>query len=265
MTQSHVITIKDAVDILERTKHADYLKYTIELLDTLKFDRNAPFKEYLDMIETETEQWIMKFPLSLKSITSLVKPKTALLNLLRCKDVVDALGADYCLRVGNKIASTWRTISKQEVERRSATRTGTVVVEKQGCSTKVDDDRMVNPDDEEEELDDEDEDEDGSESEGSAATDTNVIENEGESTERRNLGEQLAEVKAAVARLQAVNKGLNNSIKRQQETIRTLDVENKNEAAKVVLLKSALTEIVDNATEIPQWFINSFKRMLDNM
>jgi hypothetical protein len=228
MATEHVLTIKDTLDILEKYDHPDYLKYTIELLDSLKFDRSTPFKEYLDLVKTEPEQWISKFPTSLKCSTSLCKPKTAMLNLLKKQRVIGALGADYCQGVSKKVSSAWKAMGKQEVERRLGINPQTVAEMRAGDTGCA----RVTPVEPNEEHDEDDE-----------CSDDGEMESDGEFVP--SVDEHLVDAKAGYSRMQNVIRDLNNNNKRQQQVITHMGAEMKKEVEKVVLLKTALTDIIE--------------------
>jgi hypothetical protein len=89
------------------------------------FRDEQPVSEYLEFVLHEPVAWFEGLPGTMKSKASIARPKTAVCKLVKCAEVIAALGAEVCEQVHSVL---WATF-KAEAERIAAKRSGHEIAE----------------------------------------------------------------------------------------------------------------------------------------
>jgi hypothetical protein len=89
------------------------------------FRDDQTLSEYLEFILHEPVAWFEGLPGTMKSKASIARPKTAVCKLVKCAEVIAALGAEVCEHVHSVL---WATF-KAESERIAAKRSGHEIAE----------------------------------------------------------------------------------------------------------------------------------------
>lgn len=97
----------------------DNVKHFTLLFKGGLFGKESDLLEYITYVHDHTDAWLQSFPVSLKSITAISKPKTALLKMLTIPCVMKEMGAQICFDVADKIADSYRRLIKSMSEQRS--------------------------------------------------------------------------------------------------------------------------------------------------
>lgn len=99
------LTIADAFKLI---CIPDYIKYMEQICDILNRKPDSSFRDYVEAIMYDPDMWFNSFPEKLKSSSSLSKPKTALLNLLKESKVIAELGEDMCRNATEEVTNCWK-------------------------------------------------------------------------------------------------------------------------------------------------------------
>lgn len=90
----------------------DNVKHFKMLFANERFTQESLLSDYINFVIVETDVWLTAFPLSLKSLTAISKPKTALLKLLTIPSIMTDIGPQLCFDVADKISDSYRRLAK---------------------------------------------------------------------------------------------------------------------------------------------------------
>ncbi len=88
----------------------DHCRFFVDTYKLYRFTGEHTLKEYLEFVDHETVEWMRGFPAHLNVKVKFVKPKTALLKLLKKPEVAAALGDAFVKQVHQKV---WDTFKQQ--------------------------------------------------------------------------------------------------------------------------------------------------------
>jgi hypothetical protein len=80
--------------------------------------------EYLEFILHEPVAWFEGLPGTMKSKASIARPKTAVCKLVKCAEVIAALGAEVCEHVHSVLWATFKAEAERIAAKRSGHETG---------------------------------------------------------------------------------------------------------------------------------------------
>ena len=83
------------------------------------FRDDQPVSEYLEFILHEPVAWFEGLPGTMKSKASIARPKTAVCKLVKCAEVIAALGAEVCEHVHSVLWATFKAESERIAAKRS--------------------------------------------------------------------------------------------------------------------------------------------------
>lgn len=69
--------------------------------------------EYVDLILLDSAKWLSNFPISLRSLTAVSKPKTAFLRMLTIPEIIKDLGAQKCYDVTDSVCDSYKKFAKK--------------------------------------------------------------------------------------------------------------------------------------------------------
>jgi hypothetical protein len=117
----------DAYNLLVEDGITDNHRYFAEVYKGFQFTDEQSLKEYLEFILHEPVHWMRGFPAKLLSKTSFSKPKTAVIKLLKKKEVEKDIGDELAEKVYNAVWTTYKKEHEgilQERESRKKANTG---------------------------------------------------------------------------------------------------------------------------------------------
>jgi hypothetical protein len=88
------------------------------------FRDDQTLSEYLEFILHEPVAWFEGLPGTMKSKASIARPKTAVCKLVKCAEVIAALGAEVCEHVHSVLWATFKAESERIAAKRSGHETG---------------------------------------------------------------------------------------------------------------------------------------------
>ena len=117
MANDNIFTVGKAIDLLTDSNHRIYLT---DICQRTHVDTSTtPFAAYLETITSNPVDWFNTFPSQCKKISSLSKPKTALLNLLKNDTVLTTIGDALGAKHTSTIEKAWKKNKEALVKTRS--------------------------------------------------------------------------------------------------------------------------------------------------
>lgn len=104
------MNLQEAYNLLAEDGISDNCRYFAEVYKCFNFTDTDLLADYIDFIVHEPVHWMEGFPAKLQSKMSFSKPKTAVIKLLKKKEVHDALGVEVAEAAHDVI---WRTYKKE--------------------------------------------------------------------------------------------------------------------------------------------------------